>query len=61
MNWLNFEKAKTLKQAVERSHRNVGFCEDYSAIKLKLYGKFGSWEDERNRCGDRDDVTQPEV
>ena len=39
MDWIKFEKAKTLKQAVVRSQKNVGYAEDYSAIKLKLYDK----------------------
>ena len=37
MDWIKFEKAKSLKEVVNRVRHNVYFVENYSAIKLGLY------------------------
>ena len=37
MDWIKFERAKSLKEVVNRVRHNVYFAENYSAIKLGLY------------------------
>lgn len=39
MNWVKFEKAKTLKQEIIRQRRNVYWAENRSALLLGLWDK----------------------
>ena len=63
MDWIKFEKAKSLKEVVNRVSKNVYFAENYSAIKLGLYDvknekkwgwELGYWY----KCGNTDYVKE---